>query len=339
MKIYNLTFCDKMNYGAMLQCFAIQRISSLLEQETIHLELVPKFSFKTLLKNLFPRRISMIYHSSKFIKNRIKNVILKQNLFDFLSNELEETVLLVGSDQVWNPLINDNQFLCDFSLTNIRKRSYACSLGYFEKGDRLENVMSKIQRFENISVRESDVFEYFKSEMNHSRITCDLDPTLLMESSDWIKMSLESKLSLPKHYILVFGIYWSPFFNEYLKKIQATTGFPIVSISEDKKIYCTKNMYGVSPIDFLAIISKADYVITSSYHGACFSIIFQRPFCALINPNMPSRISSLLRKLNMENRAFDVPTFDLNCDFDKAIINLNELKLKSLLVFKDAISK
>ena len=339
MKYYNLTFCDKLNYGAMLQCYSLQKMCEKLGCEIVHLNFKEKLSFKSFIKSMFPRKRKMIHNSKIFIEDYIRSKLITNNLETTLSLERDEIVLLVGSDQVWNPLIDNNSFLCKFSFPHVRKRSYACSLGIFKKDEKMCNLIPFLEDFENVSVREIDAYEYFKKISKLKKVSCDLDPTLLVESSFWKEMAIDKHISIPEHFILVFGIFWLDKYNEELEKIHKETGVSIISISESKRIFCTKNMYGVSPLFFLTLFLRADYVITSSYHGTCFSIIFEKPFCALINPNAPSRITCLLETLDLKDRIFDVPVLNFECSFEHSSRRLNELRKDSLSVLKDAISK
>ena len=337
MERFNLTFCDRRNYGAMLQCYAIQRLCAAEGLSIRYLSLRQPFYFRTFIKHLIPKYHRMDAHSVSFIRKNINVIKAKGDLPSFLSKRDSEVLLLVGSDQVWNPLITNNPFLCQFHLPNVRKRSYACSFGYFSDDERLAKIVPSILDFDNISVREEDAFAYFAKNQDVRRVTCDLDPTLLVQPSTWRDLASKSSLSLPKDYILVFGIYWDPEFNQSLQELHEQTGLPILSVSESHDIFANAFYYGCSPYDFLKLMMQAKYVVTSSFHGVCFSVIFERQFCTLVNPKLPSRITSLLNRLGLEDRISDVPTMKEGANYETANDRLDSLREKSMQAFRGAI--
>ncbi len=337
MKRFSLTFCDKRNYGAMLQCYAVQRLCTNEGLTIEYLSLPQPIHFKAFIKHLIPKYRKMDSRSSSFIRKNIRVRKIKGSLESFLGGQNEETLLLVGSDQVWNPLIEDNLFLCRFHLPAVRKRSYACSFGYFREDEKLAKIVEPIFDFENVSLREEDAWKYFSKIAKGKEVTCDLDPTLLLDPLIWSELASQSKSVIPNEYILVFGIYWDARFNQYLKDMHEKTGLPIISISESKDIYSNSYQYGCSPCDFLRLMERATYVVTSSFHGVCFSVAFERPFCALVNPSLPSRITSLLKRLDLEGRIYDFPTLDYENCFSSAGKKLSAWREESANRFKEII--
>lgn len=153
-----------------------------------------------------------------------------------------------------------------------------------------------LQRFDEISVRETDAQNILrKMEINATHV---VDPVFLFTKQQWTEFGTEIIKKEP--YTLVYvmdGIYGE--LLDYAQKIKEQTGNKIYVVSfkkmEDKRI--DKCFHLANPKDFVGLISKADAVVTNSFHGTAFSVLFQKKFITIGKSKYNSRMLSLLEKL------------------------------------------
>lgn len=259
--------------------------------------------------------------------------------------ELDFTHYIVGSDQVWNPYINhalDPYFLS--FVKNGKKISYAASIGteYISK-----SVLGKIKKwlmsFSNISVREEGAKQLLNS-IGLNDVQVVVDPTLLLNKTDWD--TITSDRIIQEDYLFYFGLTYSEDLFNLSKKIQQTKNLKLVYLCKDENDYFKLKNKEISVLvnvgieDFLSLIKYSSFVITDSFHGSVFSIIFNKLFLVYIDEKRRngSRIVNLLDLFDMNNRLVsNLNNIDLQsimsrieinqeCDSDKFNIHLQQSK-------------
>ncbi len=251
---------------------------------------------------------------------------------------------VVGSDQTWRVAYNsqsslDAMFL-DFAkgIKTQKKISYSASFGidYWEFTPvQTEKYKELIKLFDAVSVREQSGVtlckQYFDIEAQHL-----LDPTMLLSADDYREVVKKSGLSCRNKggvlvYVLDMNDEKQNFINEFCKQKGVT---PFFVGKEDEK--------GVLPSieSWLDGFDSADYVITDSFHGSVFSIIFNKPFISIGNKARGlSRFNSLLSIFNLENRLIDldnlqkIPQIE-DPDWNSVISIMNEWQDKSITFLK-----
>lgn len=354
MKIGILTFHCAHNYGAVLQCYALQEYLKEVghDVEVIdyrpHYLLEPYNIFKKtrvisknpirMAKNIVWEIILLYYrykrHSSfnSFIKNKLK---LSQRVE---KDKIPETyeAYIIGSDQVWNTSITQGFDKIHFAYFPFPKKekkylSYAASMGETYLSPEKEEYMKiALNNFDYLSVRENDMVDLLQP-LVKSPITQVLDPTLLINASIWEK--LIHNPNIKNKYVLVYQVR----VNEQTLKIAQQIANQIGGIVIEAVAYinrnCRKNNYQTaSPQDFLSLIKHAACVVTTSFHGTAFSVIFNRPFYTIyLNDGRDSRSCSLLEAVELKNRIItlhEVPTFE-PINFEQANNKLEDLRKQS----------
>lgn len=204
---------------------------------------------------------------------------------------------VVGSDQNWNYgyaqyYKYNNYFMLDFVEDQKKKTSYATSFGNPEAA--VPATIGKVlyNRFEAISVREK-----FAVDLCHDMYGVDakwvLDPVFLLNKSDYEKMLADTTVEEKEPYIAVYFLNPSPEKREMCLKLQQKLGGIKIINMMDANLrnadYCLKTLeYDNIKIDltveeWLAYLYHAEYVITDSYHGTCFSMIFEKNFATIKN--------------------------------------------------------
>ena len=248
-------------------------------------------------------------------------------------------VYISGSDQVWNPLKIDEASFLRFAPDDKVKATYAASLGISYMPQGAKNLIREyLESFDYISLREKQGKELIE-ELTEKQISVNIDPTLLLKKEDWEKIAKPIKIKKP--YILCYILYRPKWLNKWLKKLARKTKKQIILVSSDafRNVYSNKIIRFAGPREFLGLIKEADFVISSSFHGVALSIANKKPFYAVVNPNMPSRISNLLDTLNLNDRIVKNEDFcDLeDVNYDSVEEKLNVEREKSFNYLKNLI--
>lgn len=333
MKTVNvLTYCVPSSYGSVLQALGLKKTLKTLgfDSRVLETEVFPEnrprmkwsgsFTLKKGIRSLIKivnRRHILKKHanSAAFIKTHMDVMYCRDLTQQTFS---EDDIFLAGSDQIWNPQKLYAPFFLDFAPASAKKLSYAASMGALQiSEDRTARFGELLSNFDAVSVREAEMTDVLKPFIDKP-IEVHIDPTFLVEAEEW--RSLARPYPIQEPYVLVYALYWSPSFNEMLKQLHRETGLKIVVISDiPKRIYANQWVLDADPAQFLWLIDHAQMVVSSSFHGVAFSLIFNKKLCALVNPSSPSRIENVLRTLQYRN----IPLAELANDtqVDYTVVN------------------
>ncbi len=347
MKIGIVTQSLLNNYGGILQNYALQKVLKELGHEPITIDYVSRYSFKKYiiytLKTFFIRL--MCKKKSRgyvpFYRKRntmmsdfvVSNVSVTKPVKKYTSRILDEygiEGLIVGSDQVWRPEYNNDLFDMFFSFAkekNILKISYAASFGIdfwnYTMGQTLK-CKELIKDFKAISVRESSGIDLCKTKLNVDAVEV-LDPTLLLPKEFYEKICC----NIPRTKV--------PYLASYILDLDRDKKDLIYKIAEKKKV--PVEIYGadldakLSIPEWLSMFRDAEFIVTDSFHGTLFSIIFRKNFITIGNKNRGlSRFNSILSKLGLQDRLIsDVSDYSgyLNIDWSKVEDLLDIAKSRS----------
>lgn len=318
------TYCEWSSYGSMLQAYALQRtLKSLGFESDIVYDTpapAPRYNFFRARINGVRQFVSNFYKllHAKAIQRRYKKTqtFLRENIslkyydsFDVLKKHLPQyDCYLAGSDQIWHPSLCKPLFFLDFLPPPQKKYSYAASMGRLDIPEKNKETFSRmLNSFSRISARESDMAEILR-QYTSKNVEVHIDPTFLLPAEEWRK--IETPYPVKKPYILLYAIYWNSDLNREVKRLHRKTGLPVISVCGGlSKAYANKKIFDVSTEEFLWLVDHAEAVITSSFHGVAFSLIFNKKVATVTNPLLPSRIQSLYGVLGAESVCIaDVPT-------------------------------
>lgn len=314
MKIGIITHPLASNYGGILQCYALTTFLRSLGHETVIIQRNVDESFvlirgvRKILKYLhFPRyynpsRIDRTVNIRPFVElhfTRTKPVRSQKQIMKVCS-QYKLDVVIVGSDQVWRQdyamMFGYNYFL-DFVPENIIKLSYAASFGLSDWKYTEEQTMRiklLLARFKGISVREDEAvslcWNYLGMKVEHL-----IDPTMLLHVKQYEEIVSPRKDRCK--YVFVYWLGDKSLIANDLKKYQDSSEYNVIDIN------LRDNVEQCSVEDWLSYIKYADVVITDSFHGCVFAIIFQRHFIVYSNESGGNgRLKSLFKMLNIENK-------------------------------------
>lgn len=365
MRIGILTFHRAHNYGAVLQAFALQSLLSELGHEVEIIDYRPAYdsknykvlypislkdksfvaSVKVVLNYLFgiPKRWKRKLSFEQFIEHRFR---LSQACYSAADIPGDFDCYMVGSDQVWNKQLTksmDVVFWGFFPKRKDAKRiSYAASMGVNRKLQNSDRVRVALGNFDAISVREESA-RLLLQPLTENNISVVLDPTLLMKRNFW--NHVVQRPSFSQKYILVYEIRTYPdtmrLAHELAKKMDAV----VVRISSYAGVRSRKHEFQCeTPEAFLGWIKHAACVVTTSFHGTVFSVLFNKPFYAL-DFTVDSRIASLLKGLDLEQRLFETPIKNVSkalvlepIDWDQVRLRLKKQREASMAFIENALS-
>ena len=353
-KIGILTFHCAHNYGAVLQCYALQEYISQLGFYVEIIDYCPKYLIEPY--SIFKFNRVLCLNPIKMAKNIIWEIILlykryKRHVgFDlFIKNALKRSnrvidgkisndydIYIIGSDQVWNSEITNGYDKIYWGYFPFIKenRIYATYAASMESSNlnskQIQFIKNALNNFDQISVRENKLVELL-SPITKNKITQVIDPTLLVDISVWNKIII--KPNITQKYILVYQVRWNEHTIKIAKKLAKQINAEILELSAYVDRNCLANKYQTkSPGEFVGLIKHAECIITTSFHGTAFSIIYNKPFYTIkLNDNRDSRSTSILTALGLENRILsltDNPIFE-NINYKNVNNILKGLKLQS----------
>ena len=209
---------------------------------------------------------------------------------------------IMGSDQVWNynwyPDINYFKY-----IDSKKCLSYAASFGVYDIDDEhVVNVRETLNHLSGISVRE-DAGVKIAEKLTDKPVVRNIDPTFLLDREDWGKVAKKPKNNIDKNYIIAFFLgNISKERRDRIENLAKKNNCEVMWIM--RKEYPLWEDFG--PAEFLYSISHAKGVVTDSFHGTVFSIIFRKPFYSLNRDqnlqNMNSRLDTVLNLFSLQER-------------------------------------
>lgn len=321
------------NYGGMLQHIALY---SFLSQNGYEVIPFRNHTFRPWYKRLIYRFLEKIpfqniknaryvckkrkFHNillDKILKKRTEPIREIKTLKKIVENNNFDAII-VGSDQVWRWAYTQDyykRYYLDFIAKNdVKKISYAASFGVasWESSDQRDVVRDLLKNFDAISVREKDGVDLCHS-LGFENISHVIDPTLLMEECFYIKNFLKSNNSFSDDIFLTYILDENELVNKFISNLRR----------EKFQKYKIDNIGLRSDMSISDWISKfyySEFVVTDSFHGMVFSIIFNKNFYVIVNESRgSSRFYSLLSMLGLESRLVNLKSGNLFSNSDISI--------------------
>lgn len=307
------------NYGGILQNFALQTVLKRMGNEVWTLDIY-KYTWSdyllylgiSLVKKIlgkkckFPKTPIRRAHEEtplrKFVHKNISLTTPRTKFFDkTIVEKYDLEAVVVGSDQVWRPLYNgkiEDSFLDFIDGKDIIRIAYAASFGSSNWEYTLEQEQKcseLLKKFNVVTVREDSGVtlcnQYFKVDAKHV-----LDPTLLLDSHDYSLLCDYIDIKAP--FVFAYLLDATDAIKNEIKSFAESKGLPYLIVSAGNHIKSTDSVES-----WLANFRDASYVITDSFHGTVFSIIFKKDFYVLGNEDRGNdRFNSLLNCLDLKDR-------------------------------------
>lgn len=359
-KIIMTTFFKAENYGAALQAYALQTIlrqkgydaeilnyrDSAIEDcykiigiRRENLYLIIRASLGVLL--FYGRRKKRHEQFLKFQRQYLK-IGSKEywSAEEVKKNPPDAEIYLTGSDQVWNTSITkgvSDIYTLNFGQDKIRRIAYVASIGVrkFSQSDA-EILKEKVSKIDEVSVREVTAQNELENLLREKKIDVTLDPVLLRSRKEW-ETDISDFIRTKEKYILAYHVTEEPEFRKIAKKLSDVTGLKIIHFECRKKYgNVLYSAYTEGPMKFVNLIKNAEYVVTTSFHGTAFSIIFHKKFWVVPPEDVGSRVTDMLERFEILDRAvytleeFKKKKYNQEIDYEKVNVLLEKEREKSL---------
>lgn len=331
------------NYGQQLQCWALQRYLEHNGHEPFLIRYSPVGARVGLVRRVWNALKYRMYTPKDEIRRTRENAVLyrenaaldKQRMFEaFRSQHLRSTPVIyhsveelraqtpeadayiTGSDQVWHDAYDNPNiagWFLDFGNNKVKRISYAASIGRELSADDRQKLYGYLQRFDHISVREESTLELCRH-LGVENVSMAIDPTMLLGVSDYEAIEADNSKSDSSSYAFVYLINVQDEKDAYLDIISQTLekqGMEMKVVASSgylpaRPCVCGQPIIRATIPEWLSLVKNANVVLTTSFHGVVFSLLYHKPFYAILLADefakANDRIFTLLNRLGLSHR-------------------------------------
>ena len=356
-----LTWHKTINHGAILQAYALQEVLKTYGFNVVVLDYnreAKRYNYTKIdrIKAIFKKlninkiKIKMNQHQFLNIKNQkfetFKNKYLcLGKVYNDESNNID--IAVIGSDMVFDFFEGYNPFMYGKDVKAQKIISYAACFGYttinsFENYEHRDEIVSLISKMDAISYRDDNTGEIL-NKCCHVSGTKVIDPVLLygfsLEKEKWNVHNWNNK-----NYILIYSYDYNMNKSKEVKSIKRfaeENGLKIISVGYNHP-WCDE-VINADPCEFVEIFNNATYVVTDTFHGTIFSLIFGKQFCVTIRNNA-FKVLDILKDLNI-NPQLGIGIYDKLAelknnplDYSKINLLIEKYRKKSIKFLKDNLN-
>lgn len=225
---------------------------------------------------------------------------------------------ICGSDQIWNtdlPNGRDEAYCLSFVADPARRNAYAASVAVrlARESAGAAFLLPRLALFHSLSVREDTTAALLSSWLGRP-VRQTVDPVFLLRAEEWDEIAARDAHPLPAQpYVLTYPMGDGRSVFPVAEAVARAAGLPLYAVSFSLRRHpaVDRQFRASSPGRFLQLVRGASYVVSNSFHGTAFALIYRRDFWACGIPGTGDRIGSLLRLAGLENR-FVAPEADLS---------------------------
>ncbi len=331
MKVGIVTFYRPINNGAVLQACATNRIlsrklnisSELLDYRAPRTE---RYRKSWSLQRILHRKgattkckglvADVLYYTRRRKEQKLYDSFLEKHLHisntvyrdftDLRRAEEQYDAFLVGSDLVWNPQMTEGVnpiYFLEFA-PNKKKIAYAASVGMSEPPEELlKEIAAKAEKLDCISLREKTTAMQLQPYVK-KKVHAVLDPTLLTDGEDWASF-YDAKPLCDRKYIFAFCLEKSDLLVKQVNLLAKTYGYEIITSTRKDGFAAdrvTSVRFQMGPSEFLNYVRHAQIVVTNSFHGCAFSVLFHKDLYCIPHTTRGVRMTELMMNLEMPER-------------------------------------
>lgn len=349
-KVGILTLHYGINYGGALQTYATLETLKKLGYDPIIIDRLPnsfsrRYPLRRKFAHPFTQRAFYLFRKHE-LQPISRPVFTSQEMTELLKEDYYGVV--IGSDQVWRKevfSVDGDYYLIHQKDLPIKKVAYAAStgVGYWQYDDsETKEITDSLNTFSGISVREAESVPLFKE---HCGIDVQnlLDPTLLAAPRIYDTLLKKAHLNGVGK-LVTYMLDWNSNKERIVEDVSRRKDLPVQNILpliknrksiKDRIINQDPTVY-----DWVNQIATADFVVTDSFHGMAFSIIFNKQFIVIGNPERGmARFTSLLNHFGLADRLTEknVPNIDENIDYRKVSDLLSILREQGINFLKNSL--
>ena len=330
MKVGILTFHRAENYGALLQAYALFTYLRNMGHDVEFIDYWPQYHSD--FYNLFSANVlkklnykGKIYYILMNLLWLLPRLVRKRKLQFFMHKHLglsnspmytnnscisnKYDIAIYGSDQIWRKqhlggIDFDSWYFGSENVSADKKIVYAGSMGIIETKEADDEFLKNMMmHFQHISVREDDLQQYLSS-LNIKSVLVN-DPVFLLSKEQW--RSIEEKPKQNGKYILFYNLLLTSESKKFAEILSKETNLPIREINLKRSFHNLGSRYvrTASIEQFLGLIDYAEFVVSNSFHGVAFSLIYEKQFFAVGMARRANRVVSLLNSIGIPERYSD----------------------------------
>lgn len=352
-----LSLFEADNYGAVLQGYSLY---SFCKSMSLNIEMINYFpdfmvgrykyfyintsNIKSFIGSIIFSTLALPIHGTKKLRFALfrRKINRSRRFYSNTMND-EYNTYIVGSDQVWNTSItnHDYHFMLDYVKDRKKKNSYAASIGKDKFDDNEKIVHSLLASFNNLSVREKKARDYLAKNYGLAECKVNIDPVFLTSKDKW-RCIARNRL-IKTHYLLIYTFAATDEAISHAEEITKETGLKSILLQAQlKKYYNGVQTYrAAGPREFLSLLYYADYIITDSFHGTAFSLIFHKNFSVIPYSGTNERINNVLRVTGVIKEHNEINGFKRfeNIDYNAVDIQIEKEIQKSREYLGHILSK
>lgn len=322
---------EKINYGTVLQCFALQKA---LELQQFDAKVIDRRGIQNVIaKNrrsyyrqhaadisLYKAKMGLVFHMlrQKTDKKFQSAMGLRKKAFaDFIDRHIAFTepkqdlpsltqfckncdAVLVGSDQLWLPVnLYGDFYTLSFVPEGVKRLSYATSFGVANMTEQERQVAKAfLEKMDHITVREK-IGQKLVHELTAKAADLVCDPTILFTAEEWDQHIRPAEMqNIPEKYIFCYFLGKNKESRRYAEALSKKTGLPIIVLRHLDEFIASDETFGdvapydAGPAEFVSLIRNAAYVCTDSFHGTVFSILYNKEFFTFFRHAQKNRFST-----------------------------------------------
>jgi len=367
MRIGILTFHRAINYGAFLQAFALKTYVESLGHYVEIIDYWPKHHADPYSLLYIPPKASLLGKIKSFVyawvkltrAARRKKAMTQLFLTHFgLGSDVHYSApeglravdydcIIYGSDQIWSSSVIsaydgfDEVFWGEFVPEQVKKIAYAPSMGVIDiSDDQKAQIKSLLKNFDSLSVRET-MLKAEIGDLTDRDIPVVLDPVFLMEKSMWKQFCRPVNKG---RYILFYNLMQCRESDEVVARLSSKMDCKVIEITgrvEPLK-FGKRYVQTASAFEFISYIKDAEFVVSTSFHGTAFSILFEKQFFSVGMQNNSGRVASLLGLLGIEDRLVideSSPLPQSSIDYSVTTSNLDHIASESRSYLCEVLSR
>ena len=365
MKIGILTYHRALNYGAFLQTLALKFF---LEQQGHEAEIIDYMPYNH-AKAYYPFYISermdkrnygkvTLYNILRLPKymHRLRKMMRLQHKYLKLDTHIKYTdgeqlsnlnydCVVYGSDQIWwrhSPIPSysyfDGVFWGEYINENIKKVTYAPSMGLINLDDEdKQYIKNALKRFSALSVRETTLKDVLQP-LTDKSITVVLDPVLLVGKEFWNQYA--TRRTPKQKYVLLYQVMPSDEAVLFAKKKAKEMNCRYIELTAAVNPLKVGQRYiqTADAFDMISLIKNAEFVVSTSFHGLAFSILFEKQFAVMGMKNNSGRAASLLAQLGLIDK-LDSSNENIIDDYSTIREKLHNIQTQSKNFIMNALSE
>ena len=345
MQICIVTQQLKANYGGILQNYALQAILKMMGHNVMTIDYIYKPTLFRFFLSICKSRLrkhdypDLNYIRPSAIQNfidtyiNVTNTVHKYKLDIIYQYKID--AIIVGSDQVWRPQYNrgvlEDMFLKFTKDIDIKRIAYAASFGVDTMKEykvwQIKEAKKLIKKFDLVTVREDSGVKLCKDYLNINAIHV-LDPTMLLNKEDYLKIC--DPVPVDKTNFIAAYILDKTTHISNITTVAEKNNLSLKLFSADKHLTLTIE-------EWLSIFRDAKFIITDSFHGTVFSLIFNKPFLTITNKvRGNARIDSLLRTFGLLKRQI-YSCSDIELDYNINWKEINYIKEEYAKISKNLL--